>query len=568
MSGLERLRSAGRELGGIHAVEYSIFERAENTKAVLLWQPRGTVRKGDSLPSLDGQMRQKAEEFLNRAIESETHLAAAPEWAYDINWVEDHVDYLFAEDSPLFVLGCTPIRDHEREDFIDALEPEFEVCEAGDVDCDSDEFLTPTIIPIKAAARRDSDTDAILIQYKNQPMSAGILNDEQADLALGTQVWKVDPRDRPTVIVWTCSDIMDNDLYQEVQQLSRRNDSFIVHVQCNPAPFYDTWVNFRNQVFDGGDHRVSYICANWGEITLDGKKNEMGYSGVYAKARKRSPFTRYETTYRNGGLVGTKPSCRCDFVWLMQKDIVSQVRFKQLDPGTTGAGTSPFSLPRISETWVWDSDIETYADETPGVPECTEDPCNDWKSKLPDSPLGREISTAIALGKIDFDQLQSDNFDPQQHMTWAAVESLTDLHGTEQLGHALVAHPHQADPKADEEAEQLLRALETANDHDIRIDDEFELAEAPMNAKYETRAIEVCLVVVREIGDASEKRGEAQVSKWVDRREDKRFKPIVVTPDVDDGLVLKTLENYEDVSRVDHDTEDVTTAGGLVRIDQ
>ena len=568
MSTLERLCSAGHELGGINATEYPIFERAINTKDVLIWQPSGTVTKREGLPSPNAQLQRKAENFLSRAIQSETHLAAAPEWGYNIGWINDHIDKLFAEDSPLFVLGCAPIRNDEREDFIYATEPEYEVYEAGNVDCDSDEFLTPTIIPIKAAARQGSDTDAILIQYKNQPMSGGVLNDEQADLAKGTQVWKIDPRDRPTVIVWTCSDIMDTDLCQEVQQLARRTDSFIVHVQCNPKPFYDTWIDFRNQVFDGGDHRVSYICANWGEITLDGDKNEMGYSGVYTKAKYRSPFTRYDTTYKNGGLVGTKPSYRCDYVWLMQKDIVSQVQFEQLDPGTTGAGTSPFSLPRISGTWGWDSETESYSKDTPGVPECTEEPCNDWKSKVPDSPLSREISTAIALGKIDFEQIQSNDFNPQQDMTWAVLESLTDLQRSEQLGHTLVAHPHRTEPKAHEEAEQLLKALEVANDHDIQISDEFELADVPMNAEYDDKPIEVCLVVVREFGDASEKRGEAQVNNWVQHRDDRRFRPIVVTPDVNDGIVLKTLEDYEDISRVDQDTEDVTTAGGLVRLDQ
>jgi hypothetical protein len=89
-----------------------------------------------------------------------------------------------------------------------------------------------------------------------------------------------------------------------------------------------------------------------------------------------------------------------------------------------------------------------------------------------------------------------------------------------------------------------------------------------MNAEYDDKPIEVCLVVVREFGDASEKRGEAQVNNWVQHRDDRRFRPIVVTPDVNDGIVLKTLEDYEDISRVDQDTEDVTTAGGLVRLDQ
>lgn len=568
MPNLNHFSSAGRKLDGIDGSEYPIFERAESTKDVFVWQPEGDVTSDNSLPSPDHPMQQKAEEFLNRATQREAHLAAAPEWTYDIEWVDDHEGLLFAEDSPLFVLGCAPIRDQEREDFIDETESKYEVYEAGDVDCDSDEFLTPTIIPIKATSRHSSDTDAILIQYKNHPMSGGVLNDEQANLARGEKIWKIDPRDRPSVIVWTCSDIMDNDLCQEVTQLARRTDSFIVHVQCNPKPFYDTWVDFRNKLFDGGDHKVSYICANWGKITVDGSKTEMGYSGVYTKARNRSPFSRYNTTYINGGLVGTKPSYHCDFVWLMQEEIMSEIQFDRLDAGTTGAGTSPFSLPRISNTWKWNSGEETYTQDTPGVPECTEKPCTDWESKLPDSPLGREVSTAVALGKINFDQIQAEDFDPDQDMTWAALESLTDAHGTEHLDHALVTHSRRPEAKAHQETDQLLKSLEVANTHDIQIDDEFELTDVPMNAKYDNKPIKVCLVVVQGFGDASEKQGEAQVSNWAQYRDDTRFRPIVAVPDADDGIILKKLEGYEDVSRGDHDTEDVATPGGLERIDQ
>ncbi|MCO8256757.1 hypothetical protein NKF26_23325 [Haladaptatus sp. AB618] len=557
-------------MGGLIPDTYSIFDPGSNPKDIVIWQPSGTVDDITTLPTPEPAFQEKAGQFLQRATENGCHLGAAPEWTYNIEWITNHVDYLFAADSPLFVLGCAPIRDATRQEVIATLEVEYnyDVYEATDVDCSTDEFLTPTIIPIKAAAREGSDNNAVLVQYKNQPMSDGVLANEQANLAMGDCIWKIDPRHASTVIGWTCSDIMDGDLRGDVQSFARQNDTIVVHVQCNPGPFNETWIDFRNQIFDGSDNRVTYVCANWANDTFDSGGQKFGYSGVYTKAKRRSPLDRYDTTYENGGLVGTKPGYRCDYVWLMPNDIVSGVQFKQQNPGTTGAGASSFSLPRVYQTWTWDSGASKYLEGSPGVPECNDTASDTWCSQLPDSPLARELIATIALGKIDFDQLPDENLVPNIHFNWKSLMTLTDADGTERLGHVLSSHPRRTDPSPKEEVERLVRMLEKAAELNICMDGEFSLEDVPMNAEYEDKDIRVCLTVLGGWGNNSEQKGATRLNNWIKRRTDTRFKPLIVTMDRNSGLVLKTLEGHEDASRVDHDPERVSSPGGLVRVDR
>ncbi|WP_255170120.1 hypothetical protein [Natrononativus amylolyticus] len=444
----------------------------------------------------------------------------------------------------------------------------YDVYEATDVDCSADEFLTPTIIPIQAAARQDSDDGAVLVQYKNHSMSDGVLANEQANLATGDRIWKIDPRHAPTVISWTCSDIMDGELREDVESFAREFDTVVVHVQCNPGPFNETWVDFRNQIFDGSDNKVTYVCANWASDTFDTEDEEFGYSGVYTKAKRRSPLDRYDTTYENGGLVGTKPSYRCDYVWLMPNDVVSRIQFKRPNPGTTGAGAPSFSLPRVYQTWTWDSSASTYLEDCPGVPECNDTTYNSWLSQLPDSHLARELMAAIALGKIDFDRLPKEELVPDMAFDWAALETLTDADGAERLGHVLSSHRRRTDPSPSEEMERLVHMLDKAAELNICMDDEFSLKDVPMNAEYEDKDIKVCLTVLDRWGDVSEQKGATRLRNWVKRRTDMRFKPLVVTMDRSSGLVLKTLEGHEDVSQMNRDPERVSNPGGLVRVDR
>ncbi|NHN41836.1 hypothetical protein G9C85_09360 [Halorubellus sp. JP-L1] len=516
-------------------------------------------------------MEQKAESFLRQANDTECQLAVAPEWAYNIEWVLNHRDYLFANDSPLFVLGCAPIQDHTRQRVFEKLEEEeeFEVIETEDVECSGDEFLTPTIIPIKPAARVESSKPAVLVQYKTQSMSEGVLPNEQANLACGGSIWSIDPRNGSNVIVWTCSDIMNGDLREEVAHAARQYDSFVVHVQCNPDPFHQTWIDFRNDAFNGSDFKVTYVAANWGQITIDGDTHWFGYSGVYSKAKTRSPLYRYDTTYDNGGLVGTKPGYHCDHVWVMANDAVSRLQFERQNPGDTAGGDASFSQPRIMDTWSWDESANSYNASTPGVPECTHQACDDWRAKLPDSALARELSTAIALRNINFDELPDgeSDFDPARDLTWAAVETLSDRDGTERLGHVFSDHSRRrSSPVPD--VQHLVEVTDWVANHGLCMDDEFSLSDVPMNARYTDKPVQACLMTTNRVSPEEEDEAAEELHNWVLQREPQRFKPLVATLSASDGLVLKTLKNYEDAGRVSHGSEDVSNTGGLVRVNE
>jgi hypothetical protein len=570
MCGTSRLESAGVELGGLKFEDYPILNTAVGTKNVVVYQPDGVVNDVSNLASPEAAMEQKAESFLQRANDAECQLAVAPEWAYDIDWITDHHDYLFGDDSPLCVLGCAPIRDHTRQRVFEELSDEYDIIQTDDVECSEDEFLTPTIIPIKPAARRTSMQPAVLVQYKTQSMSEAVLPNEQANLVGGDSIWKIDPRDGSNVIVWTCSDIMNGELCQAVVQNTRQHDTFVVHVQCNPEPFHSTWVDFRNAAFDGSDFKVTYVVANWGNITIDGGTHWFGYSGVYSKAKNRSPLYRYDSTYENGGLVGTKPDYRCDYVWMMAGDAVSRLQFERQNPGDTAAGDASFSQPRIMDTWSWDSTTDSYTADTPGVPECTDQACDNWRSKLPDSALARELSTAIALRNIDFEELPDaeSDFDPASDLTWAAVMPLVDRDGTERLGHIFSDHSRRSPSSPVPDVQHLVEVTDWIADHGLCMDDQFSISDVPMNAKYADKPVRACLMTTQGVSQEDEKRAAEELHNWVVQREPTRFKPLVATQSVSDGLVLKTLRNHEDAGRIAHGSEDVSTTGGLVRVNE
>ena len=85
MSESDRIREAGRILTGFDTERYEVFAEDDSQNIVTIWQPRGRVEDITVFPKPIG-MHSKAESFLQRASEEDAHLAAAPEWAYNIDW--------------------------------------------------------------------------------------------------------------------------------------------------------------------------------------------------------------------------------------------------------------------------------------------------------------------------------------------------------------------------------------------------------------------------------------------------------------------------------------------------
>lgn len=560
--------SAQVALEGFTIDSYPLFDQEEVDKRVAIWQPTGRVENLHRLPNPESAMEQKAEQFLRKANESECHLAVAPEWAYNMEWVAEHADLLFSPESPLFVLGCAPMRQSEMEDVIEELQDEYTILPEEVPDCGSMEFVTPTIIPIRIASNDWDADNAVLIQYKNHPMGDGVNSNEEVNLVEGEFVWRIDPRDSQTaVVVLTCSDILDYDLKSNAQRFARGGNSFVVHVQCNPSPFSDVWTRFRKEIFGGGNERVTYVCANWGKIRTNDAEPGFGYSGVYTKAQKRPPLKKYDKTYSNGGLPGTMPRSHCEFVWVLPDDAISLVEFKRRNPVTAGPGGPSFSNPYVDQNWTWNQD--TYMENSPGVPECESDVCREWRSSLPDSPRDIELISAIGLGRIDLDEITgSDPFIPDQHIVWSALLNLQSKEN-EQLGHILASHERRYDPQPEEVATKLTKAFELAEQElNICPAEEFQFDKIPVNATYNDRDVPICLTIVDDSTDKPEQRRAKWIYNWFELQgfelQEGGFKPVIVTTDREDGWVLKTITDHEQVDGSVPDPVRVDATGGLL----
>lgn len=409
----------------------------------------------------------------------------------------EHEDILFDSDSPLFVLGCAPIRIEEMSNIREQLEADYAVFGESVPDNTDKEFVTPTIIPIKETARKRADEDAILLQYKNQPMGPSANPNERANLAVGNKIWQLDPPNSPSLLVWTCSDVMDHELRTEVERIARQGN-FVVHVQCNPDPFNQIWTRFRSGIFDGGDD-VIYIAANWGDVTadIDLSNATWGYSGVYAKTCESAHLDDYDDTYLNNGLLGTKPNRYCEYVWALTDDGVSLITTTRRNAATARPGQSVYANPHITHTWTWDKNA--YTGDSERVSECGANVCREWKEMLPDSPRAAELISSIALGEIRVDELPS--VESNWEMSWSA---LTNLHAGEyeKLSHVFASHEHRSTAKSEPEelAMKLRQAFAFAEDkRAIRPADQCLPKDVPVNAKDEDadgNNVPICLSIV------------------------------------------------------------------------
>lgn len=555
MSSSERLRSARDEIGGLQGSAYSLFEQSQTDKHVKLWQPTGRIETSNGLPSTTDGFKQQVKAYLELAFSKTCHLAAAPEWAYDIDWVVEHREFLFGDDSPLFVLGCSPVSLTDIRDILETIKREgIDVYHEGIPDEPTKEFVTPTIIPIKPAARSGSNDPALLIQYKNQPMGEGLGQDEHDRLACGSEVWKIDPPNGPGLAVMTCSEAMDNNLCHKVSQYARESN-MVMHVQCNPSPFNHSWTALRNNLFNGGDN-VAYFCVNWGSFTNEGQSKECGYSGVYIKGEAESSLEQYDQTYMNGGLQGTNLEFQFEYIWMMTSDAVSRFSFRRNNPRTDRPGQAHTANPQISTTWTWDTG--GFSQDTPGIEESDETECEQWQTMFSDSPCAAEVLAAISLADIY----------PSQELTWGSLKSL-HAGDKEQLGHFLAAHDHRESPYGTpaETAAKLNGMFEfVSREANIVPDSDFEHAKAPINGTYVDKEVDACISLL----ESSASKAETKRAKWLvewRRQTNIPFRPLVVTNEIG-STTLQTLKDVEDPTKVISDPEEVTASAGLVEVEE
>ncbi|AXR76126.1 hypothetical protein [Natrarchaeobaculum sulfurireducens] len=574
MTDFDRICSAQEALGDLTANRYPIFDDATQDKQVMIWQPSGRVRNLHELPSLV-DMKDRAESFLQRAVESGCQLAVAPEWAYDISWIHDHEEFLFAPESPLFLLGCAPVEIENMGNFIEQLDSNYECLSAETVvdrnntlvpQNDAKEFVTPTIIPIKAAARSSNAEDALLIQFKNKHMSGGINSAEERKLAEGSGVWRVNPAGTESELaVWTCSDVGDPELEEQMIEFGRTKRSYIVHVQCNPGPFDKNWTRFREDLFET-QTQVTYISANWGTIN---DSEHCGYSGIYTKTAHSTVLgSEYDKTCQLGGLIGTRPECKSEYVCLLLDDVISKFTFARSDPNSPPAMNRRMANLKLVKTWVYNGDNYTEISSTSSNGSAH---CRDWRELLDTTPLHEELIGAILRAEIDVKSIP-DRFNPLEHLRW---ETLKALHGgeTEEFGPLLCLHDrreptteHRPSNKNHPEtiANELLGVVRLVEEkEEIELDPDFDQTKVPVNATYQEDNVPICLSFLPQESEPDEVARAKWLQEWL-RKKDISFKPVVVVNRIIGDGQMKTLAQYEDATSVMSDPEEVDANAGLV----
>ena len=554
-----RLQSAMEALEDFIATPYSIFDGDTSQKSATIWQPDGEVEDVETFPK-PLEMESKAEAFLQTAIDSGSGIATAPEWSYDINWVTDHEQLLFSADSPLFILGCAPVAVENIGSLLDQLEEVGYDCITADEratgnarrvpDPTGKSFVTPTIIPIKSAARKNTQRDTLLIQFKNKYMSAWATTSEQRRLALGEGIWQLDPHGtRTKIAVWTCSDILDKSLRDSVQKFGKKEDAIVAHVQCNPEPLHAHWSRFRAELFDTRSP-TTYINANWSNISPSGS-DEFGYSGVFAKADRYTNIgDGFEDTCRLGGIAGSNTRGHYEYVCSVVDDVISKYQFHRVyQPG--GVTEAP-TVPDIRITNVWECSGGEYT-KTDGVTLPNQpDNCTEFRKRTKSNAVNEEILTALLFGDI---AIPPGTFNPHEDLTWAAIGSFSTESG-ETFAPRLRYHAH----RGVENSTSLLRPVpddiarrshfhlnHAASDRNIEINDQFGIDDTPVNATYKGRDVPIQLSVLEDDKQSKEQRRAEWLYEWYDAT-DRRFKPVVVVDGLGDEYRMKTLAGYEDAT--------------------
>lgn len=564
----DNICSVDRSAGGFERSEYSIFEDSRE-KDIVLWQPSTFIDDIQSLPK-PRNMREKAESFLRLAGDSD--LAVAPEWSYNVEWVFEH-DELFADESPLYVLGCRPVEIETMQEIVSNLSEDFHVIGEDVPNEYNKKFVTPTVVPLRADALADIDRPTVVIQYKTNPMSEGANPNEADNLATGNRIHHFGPLTGVGVVVWTCSDLLNDDLQEQVRTYVKRGN-ILVHPQCNPKPFHSEWTNFRSRIFNNKND-VTYICANWGNVvSVDGDDIQWGYSGVYTKARKWSSLENYDRTYDNVGLQGASTPNRAEYVWTLVGDGVSRLRLRREGNGPAPAqGLRP--EPQILDTRIWNG--SAYDESPEGINECGCEICDDCdcrtcsnckrterQRRLPDSPRDAELVFAVTLWRLEIDEV--DGLKKRWDVPLAALENLR-ANDQEELEHSFAVHGHRSS-SVERNTRRLLHTFEAACRRYSRSIDPAERCgplDIPVNATDGgDEGVDISLSRLDDPTPGTRRERLTDLAKLWKYQENRNFKPLVLMHRPG-NTELKQIDGLEDVTSGKFQPEDVTASSSPVK---
>ena len=414
-----------------------------------------------------------------------------------------------------------------------------------------------------------------MIQYKTHPMSEGANPNEADNLATGNRIHHLGPMSGTGVVVWTCSDLLNDDLWEQVATYAQRGN-VVVHPQCNPKPFHSEWTDFRSRIFNNR-RDVTYVCANWGNVPgVGGDDVQWGYSGVYTKAREWSSLENYNRTYNNRGLQGASPLSSAEYVWTLVGDGVSSVRVRREGNGSAPAqGLRP--EPQILCTRTWDG--SAYDDQPEKVDECGCEVCDNCdcrtcsdceraerQRRLPNSPRDAELLAAITLWRLEMDEV--DGLEKRWDVPLAALENLR-ANRREELGHSFAAHGHRNGNSVATNTRRLLGTFDAAGGRYGRSIDPANQCgplDIPINATDGGEdGVDISLSRLDDPTSGTRRKRLAEIAELWNYQGDRNFKPLVLMVSPDD-TELRRIDGLEDVTKGTFQPEDVTASSSSVEL--
>jgi hypothetical protein len=256
---------------------------------------------------------------------------------------------------------------------------------------------------------------------------------------------------------------------------------------------------------------------------------------------------------------------------LPEMDTVSLAEFKRKDPAGEGATGPSFANPLLSQTWIWEEG--EYVENAPGVPECEEDECDEWRDLLPDAPRDIELISSIGLGRVRVSDINDvDIFIPQKHIDWSSLDNLR-TGNREEVGHTLAKHPNRRNPSPEEISSTLNIAFSLAREaEDIVPVDEVDMDELPVNATYSDHdsGVPISLTVIKTPSETQWRERIRWINDWYrlqqaedDDSQRPPFKPVTARMNSTGEYKIKQLPEYEKVDGGPPKPEQVDPTGGI-----
>lgn len=272
-----------------------------NNYSVLLLQPEGQIEATQA--GIRNRDRELAgAQFMGvlaEATASQPDLVVTPE--YSTPWEALRAAIVGADKGPtqgkLWALGCESIKYSELQSIKHEIAEIATVIFEG-MDSDDNRFVDPLAYVFRTTESHGDGQPklVVLVQFKTHAM-ADKHEFEKNRLQLGSSVYRFGRYGTGISLTsLICSDVfaVTEDVAKQVY-----DRSLILHIQLNPEPRHQNFLECRAKLLGLSDDNTEIICLNWAsgvEIWIDGQRNPWGNIAGSAWYGKMQEFDSHDAT--------------------------------------------------------------------------------------------------------------------------------------------------------------------------------------------------------------------------------------------------------------------------------